>query len=96
MFDKEILSIVKAHVNAYTIPGSGQRPPRLLNFNPQKLSDALASRARSVSEDRRNMDSPFQTQVINEGYFHQGGKSDDISVVVAIVNDSEDSPDRRL
>ncbi|KAG2226211.1 hypothetical protein INT45_003356 [Circinella minor] len=96
LFDKEILSIVRAHVNAYTIPGSGQRPPRLLNFNPQKLSDALAARARSVSEDRRNMDSPFQTQAINEGYFHQGGKSDDISVVVAIVNDSEDSPDRRL
>ncbi|KAI8140827.1 phosphatase 2C-like domain-containing protein [Fennellomyces sp. T-0311] len=96
LFDKEILSIVRAHVNAYTIPGSGQRPPRLLNFNPQKLSDALADRARAVSEDRRNMDSPFQTQAINEGYFHQGGKSDDISVVVAIINDSEDSPDRRL
>ncbi|KAI9497538.1 phosphatase 2C-like domain-containing protein [Zychaea mexicana] len=96
LFDKEILAIVKAHVNAYTIPGSGQRPPRLLNFNPQKLSDALAARARVVSEDRRNLDSPFQTQAINEGYFHQGGKSDDISVVVAVINDSEDSPDRRL
>ncbi|KAI9314929.1 phosphatase 2C-like domain-containing protein [Dichotomocladium elegans] len=96
LFDRDILSIVRSHVNAYTIPGDGQRSPRLLNFNPQKLSDALAARARSVSEDRRNIDSPFQTRAINEGYLYQGGKSDDISVLVAIVRDSEDSPDRRL
>lgn len=96
LYDREILAIVRAHVNAYTLPGYGTRPPRLLNFNPQKLSDALASRARAVSEDRRNLDSPFQSRAINEGLLYQGGKSDDISVVVALVRDSEDSPDRRL
>ncbi|CDS12243.1 hypothetical protein LRAMOSA04438 [Lichtheimia ramosa] len=96
LYDREILAIVRAHVNAYTLPGDGTRPPRLLNFNPQKLSDALAARARAVSEDRRNLDSPFQSRAINEGLLYQGGKSDDISVVVALVRDSEDSPDRRL
>lgn len=96
LFDKEILAIVNAHVNACTIPASGQRPARLLNFQPQKLADALANRAKTVSEDRRNIDSPFQSRAIHEGFYYQGGKADDISVIVAVIQDNEDSPDRRL
>lgn len=35
--------------------------------------------------------------VLNYFFIHiQGGKADDISVIVAIVKDCEDSPDRRL
>ncbi|KAG0180131.1 hypothetical protein DFQ29_001193 [Apophysomyces sp. BC1021] len=96
LFDKEILHIVRSHVSAYIVPGSDNRPPRLLNFDPQRLSEALASRAKSVSEDKCYADSPFQTRATNEGIYYQGGKADDISVIVAVVKDLEDSPDRRL
>ncbi|KAF7732522.1 hypothetical protein EC973_003269 [Apophysomyces ossiformis] len=96
LFDKEILTIVQSHVAAHTLPGSDGRSPRLLNFNPQALADALASEAQAVSENQRHLDSPFQRKAMNEGLYYQGGKADDISVLVAIVRDSEDSPDRRL
>jgi hypothetical protein len=33
---------------------------------------------------------------MKEGFLMEGGKQDDISVIVAIVKDCEDSPDRRL
>lgn len=71
LYDKEILAIVQSHVHAYTIPGSGQRPPRLLHFEPQKLSDALAIRAKAISEDRRHVDTPFQTRAMHEGIYYQ-------------------------
>ncbi|KAI9012131.1 phosphatase 2C-like domain-containing protein [Phycomyces nitens] len=96
LFDRDILSLVRTHIAAYIMPGSIHRPPRLLNFNPQHLANALADRAKCVSEDRRNVDSPFQTRAIHEGFYYQGGKTDDITVLVAVVRDSEDSPDRRL
>ncbi|KAI8093862.1 phosphatase 2C-like domain-containing protein [Halteromyces radiatus] len=92
LFDKEILSIIEAQVAPYILPGMN----KTLQFEPQRLSDALANRAKVVSDNRRNIDSPFQTRAIHEGFYYQGGKVDDISVVVAVVRDSEDSPDRRL
>ena len=90
LFDKEILSIVRSHVSSYTLPGTPHTPPRLLNIEPQRLSDVLATRAKSVSDNKRHVDSPFQKRAINEGIYYQGGKSDDISVVVAVVRDCED------
>ncbi|KAG2195810.1 hypothetical protein INT47_010020 [Mucor saturninus] len=89
LFDKEILSIVKSQL-------SNTRPTRFLSIEPQKISDALAERAKYVSNCKLNVDSPFQVRAINEGLYYQGGKADDISVIVAIVKDCEDSPDRRL
>ncbi|KAI8330476.1 phosphatase 2C-like domain-containing protein [Chlamydoabsidia padenii] len=63
---------------------------------PQVIADMLASHAKHISESRRSVDTPFQRRALSEGIPFHGGKADDISVLVAVVNDSEDSPDRRL
>lgn len=96
LFDKAILSLVRDHVHAHTIPGNAQRPPRVRNLQPQILSDILANAAKEVSESKRNVDTPFQRRAMEEGLLMEGGKADDISVIVAVVRDCEDSPDRRL
>ncbi|KAI8081863.1 phosphatase 2C-like domain-containing protein [Gilbertella persicaria] len=71
LFDKEILSIVRS----------------LKRSEPQKISDALAERAKTVSHSKLNIDSPFGKRAVNEGLYYKGGKLDDISVLVAIVKD---------
>lgn len=96
LYDEDILDIVRHHVSAHTITAGKSKAPRIVNLEPQTISDALAKRAKSISEDSRNVNSPFQSRAIQEGLYYQGGKADDISVLVAIVKDSEDSPDRRL
>jgi serine/threonine protein phosphatase PrpC len=96
LFDKDILNLVRKHVSAHTIPGTAQRPPRVRNLQPQILSDILANAAKDVSESNRRVDTPFQRRAMTEGLYVEGGKADDISVVVAVVKDNEDSPDRRL
>ncbi|RCH79019.1 hypothetical protein CU098_006373, partial [Rhizopus stolonifer] len=53
-------------------------------MTPQSISDTLALRARIVSEDPDNPSSPFQVRAMHEGLYYQGGKADDISVLVAI------------
>jgi serine/threonine protein phosphatase PrpC len=64
--------------------------------DPVRISRALASRAREVSEDSRYATSPFQSRAVAEGFYYQGGgKLDDITVIVAVVSDLEDTPDRR-
>ncbi|ORY94064.1 phosphatase 2C-like domain-containing protein [Syncephalastrum racemosum] len=60
---------------------------------PQVISDALAHRAKCVSEDPTNPSSPFQVRAMHEGLYYQGGKADDISVLVAIVNRVERPPE---
>lgn len=62
---------------------------------PSVISEALAKRAKNVSEDTRHHGSPFQSRAMQEGLYYQGGKQDDMSVLVAIVKVAEDSPDRR-
>ncbi|KAF9953695.1 hypothetical protein BGZ70_000149, partial [Mortierella alpina] len=62
---------------------------------PSVISDALAKRAKNVSEDTRHHGSPFQSRAMQEGLYYQGGKQDDMSVVVAVIKIAEDSPDRR-
>ncbi|KAG0237959.1 hypothetical protein BGW42_008059 [Actinomortierella wolfii] len=62
---------------------------------PSVISDALAKRAKSVAEDTRHHGSPFQSRAMQEGLYYQGGKRDDMSVLVAIIKVAEDSPDRR-
>ncbi|KAI9175998.1 hypothetical protein H9P43_006362 [Blastocladiella emersonii ATCC 22665] len=54
--------------------------------NPQTIADAIASRAKEASEDPRGA-SPFQSRALREGLYYQGGKVDDISVVVGVVRD---------
>ncbi|KAG0004679.1 hypothetical protein BGZ80_009673 [Entomortierella chlamydospora] len=62
---------------------------------PSVISEALAKRAKSVGEDTRHHGSPFQSRAMQEGLYYQGGKRDDMSVLVAIIKVAEDSPDRR-
>jgi serine/threonine protein phosphatase PrpC len=57
-------------------------------LNPQIISDNLAWRAKIVSNDTSN-DTPFQSRAMQEGLYYQGGKRDDISVLVAIVADND-------
>ncbi|RUS29098.1 hypothetical protein BC938DRAFT_481062 [Jimgerdemannia flammicorona] len=95
LFDEDILEEVTRHVASRTAPpGAGRRSN--LRIEPQVIADALANRAKSVSEDSRNANSPFQSRAVQEGLYYQGGKRDDISVLVAVINDSEDTPDRRM
>ncbi|SAM01089.1 hypothetical protein [Absidia glauca] len=56
------------------------------NLPVQAISDALAFRAKVVSEDPDNPTSPFQVRAMHEGLYYQGGKADDISVLVAVID----------
>ncbi|KAJ2799893.1 hypothetical protein H4R21_003390 [Coemansia helicoidea] len=76
----------------------GARPGLALpqfHIDPRAISRAIAQRAKLVSEDARYTESPFQLRAMQEGLYYQGGKRDDIAVVVAVVTDLEDTPDRR-
>ncbi|KAI8367984.1 phosphatase 2C-like domain-containing protein [Choanephora cucurbitarum] len=95
LFDRDILDLVRAHVDAHTIPGAPGRPPRISNLQPQTLSDILGNTAKEISESKHRVDTPFQRRAMEEGFLMEGGKPDDISVIVAVVKDCEDSPDRR-
>jgi hypothetical protein len=64
----------------------------LHRFSPQAVSEALCSRAKAVTEDEMAVTSPFQQRAMEEGIHYVGGKNDDISVLVAVVGDQEDSP----
>ncbi|KAL5033849.1 hypothetical protein RTP6_001755 [Batrachochytrium dendrobatidis] len=85
VFDDEIVEILGGHTHA-------SRPEL---SDPQRMTDAILYRAREVAENTRFGSSPFQTRAIQEGFYYQGGKMDDMTVVVGIVRTSEDSPDRR-
>ncbi|KAJ2663788.1 hypothetical protein IW148_002346 [Coemansia sp. RSA 1199] len=65
------------------------------HVDPSAISRAIARRAKRVSEDTRYAESPFQMRAMQEGLYYQGGKRDDITVIVAVVTDLEDTPDRR-
>ncbi|KAG9293926.1 hypothetical protein G9A89_019264 [Geosiphon pyriformis] len=80
LFDEDIVEEVRQFTNA---------AQRGLPIEPQTLSDALAWRAKGVSEDLNNS-SPFQCRASQEGMYYQGGKMDDISVLVAVVTDTHD------
>lgn len=56
-------------------------------FQPEKVSEALALRAKTVSIDQFAVASPFSQRANEEGIHYVGGKNDDISVVVAVVRD---------
>lgn len=87
VFDEDVVAIVQSYLRSV-----GGQPNSL---EPQQLTDALLRRAREVAEDTRYASCPFQSRAIDEGVYYQGGKMDDITVVVGIVKMDEDSPDRR-
>jgi protein phosphatase PTC7 len=68
-------------------PGSGSRYT-LNRFSPQLVSEALCLRAKSVYEDPRAVSSPFQQRAMEEGIHFAGGKRDDVTCVIATVNNS--------
>ena len=74
---------------------AGKSNLRLQRFSPQVVSEALCHRAKAVAEDQRAVTSPFQQRAMEEGIHYVGGKNDDITCLVAVVGDQEDSPDRR-
>ncbi|KAJ1873511.1 hypothetical protein LPJ55_002259 [Coemansia sp. RSA 990] len=111
LFDEDILEEVGRHLppamraTGEPLPYSGPAQPLAdsapkfalpqFHVDPAAISDAIARRARLVSEDTRYAESPFQMRAMQEGLYYQGGKRDDITVVVAVVTDLEDAPDRR-
>ncbi|KAI8602828.1 phosphatase 2C-like domain-containing protein [Dissophora ornata] len=103
LFDEDILEEVVRCVsgvdpNQNQNPYGTDKPAAILSskgIEPSVISDALAKRAKSVSEDTRHHGSPFQSRAMQEGLYFQGGKQDDMSVLVAIIKVAEDSPDRR-
>jgi hypothetical protein len=84
VFDEEIVDIVDANA----------KEP-IETSDPQVMADSLLRRAREVAEDSRFASSPFQSRAIQEGFYYQGGKIDDMTILVGIIRLEEDSPDRR-
>ncbi|CAJ0837901.1 11643_t:CDS:2 [Entrophospora sp. SA101] len=61
-----------------------------LKVEPQIISDALAWRAKEASEDI-NHESPFESRATQEGLYYRGGKKDDITVLIAVITDSNNT-----
>ncbi|KAK3825723.1 MAG: phosphatase 2C-like domain-containing protein, partial [Benniella sp.] len=96
LFDEDILEeVVRCIAALYSISTASQRRHERRIPEPSVICDALAKRAKNVSEDTRHHGSPFQSRAMQEGLYYQGGKRDDMSVLVAIIKVAEDSPDRR-
>ncbi|CAG8546291.1 phosphatase 2C-like domain-containing protein [Gigaspora rosea] len=75
LYEEDILE----EIAQFTNPQQGG-----LRVDPQVISDSLAWRAKAASEDI-NHESPFQSRAMQEGLYYQGGKKDDISVLVASI-----------
>jgi serine/threonine protein phosphatase PrpC len=70
---------------------NGANARRAPPLSAEKLSKALCSRAKAVSEDQRAVSSPFQQRANEEGIHFVGGKHDDITVLVAIIGDKQET-----
>ncbi|KAF7726462.1 hypothetical protein EC973_008697 [Apophysomyces ossiformis] len=87
LYDEEIMEEVQKCIQHRV---TDQHADQATSSNiSQAISDALAQRAKIVSEDPDNPTSPFQVRAMHEGLYYQGGKLDDITVLVAIVNREE-------
>ena len=82
LFDEKIIKIIK------------KNELKRGRVDPTQLSQELLNAARSVAESS-NASCPFNSRALKEGLIYEGGKMDDISVAVGVVDISEDSPDRR-
>ncbi|KAI8903111.1 phosphatase 2C-like domain-containing protein, partial [Gorgonomyces haynaldii] len=81
IFDEDILELVNKQIE--------------LQHDVQKISHALLLKASQTAEDSRSASTPFQERAVQEGFYYQGGKVDDMTVLVAAIKTLEDSPDRR-
>ncbi|KAI8089595.1 phosphatase 2C-like domain-containing protein [Halteromyces radiatus] len=90
LYDDEIMEEVQNCIEQGNEQKKGSTEEQSTTIIPiQEISDALAFRAKIVSEDPDNPTSPFQVRAMHEGLYYQGGKADDISVVVAVINRDE-------
>lgn len=92
LYDDEILEEVQNCIEESGQQDNENDQTKVL-LAPQTISDALAHRAKIVSEDPDNPSSPFQVRAMHEGLYYQGGKADDISVIVAIVKKDKRPPE---
>jgi hypothetical protein len=74
VFDEEIIDIVVS-----------KEKNKLELTNPQEIADALLCKARDVAENSRFTSSPFQQRAIHEGFYYQGGKVDDMTILVSVI-----------
>ncbi|ORZ33032.1 phosphatase 2C-like domain-containing protein, partial [Catenaria anguillulae PL171] len=72
VFEEDVLRIVREHVGRTCQPTSHCRGD--------------CANGQGAGEDTRGA-SPFQSRALREGLYYQGGKTDDIAVVVAVVRD---------
>ncbi|KAI0221419.1 hypothetical protein L0F63_002005 [Massospora cicadina] len=91
LYDDDILDMVKSSLRCQEVGIASTR----VEIQPGLIANRLMLNAREIAENSRNVASPFSERAAAEGLYHQGGKLDDITVVVGVVWDSEDSPDRR-
>lgn len=92
LFDEDILEEIERQASSSQLDGqnNGDNAPQGAAISPERLSKALCSRAKAVSEDQRAVTSPFQQKANEEGIHFVGGKHDDITVLVAIIGDKDD------
>lgn len=57
----------------------------IIKSDPQLMADALLKKAREIAEDSRYASSPFQNRAVKEGLYYQGGKIDDMTILVSII-----------
>ncbi|KAJ9048476.1 hypothetical protein DSO57_1034752 [Entomophthora muscae] len=91
LYDEDILETVQSSLRLQEVGMTATR----VEIQPALIAERLMLNAREVAENSRNVTSPFSERAAAEGLYHQGGKLDDITVVVGVVWDNEDSPDRR-
>jgi serine/threonine protein phosphatase PrpC len=68
LYDDEILEEVQNCIDQQT---EEKEEDKILKVAPQSISDALAHRAKIVSEDPDNPSSPFQVRAMHEGLYYQ-------------------------
>ncbi|ORX34915.1 phosphatase 2C-like domain-containing protein [Kockovaella imperatae] len=96
LFDEDILDTLAQFASPVSGPEPGPSSSRpttpggLPPFSPQKVSEALCKRARAVSEET-SATSPFMVKAIEEGIDFVGGKKDDISVLVGVIGNRDES-----
>lgn len=76
LYDDEILEEVQNCIDQQTNAGEdsgedGDQKSIIHQVAPQSISDALAWRAKIVSEDPDNPSSPFQVRAMHEGLYYQ-------------------------
>jgi serine/threonine protein phosphatase PrpC len=71
LYDDEILEEVQNCIDQQMEGQEEEESQKILKVAPQSISDALAHRAKIVSEDPDNPSSPFQVRAMHEGLYYQ-------------------------